>query len=153
MKNKNLIQRYLPVLIILVALANLVLFNPNRSSGKFTINDYSKLVESGKIEEATFSVGKNITTVKGTYTDMAKKATFEVSFPSHSELLNTSINKLKEKNISVVDSEASNKFVDAIINLIPFVLMMGFGFWMISRMAQANGANGKAFEFKSSFGK
>ena len=78
MKNKNLIQRYLPVLIILVALANLVLFNPNRSSGKFTINDYSKLVESGKIEEATFSVGKNITTVKGTYTDMAKKATFEV---------------------------------------------------------------------------
>ena len=72
MKNKNLIQRYLPVLIILVALANLVLFNPNRSSGKFTINDYSKLVESGKIEEATFSVGQNITTVKGTYTDMAK---------------------------------------------------------------------------------
>lgn len=150
MKNKNLIQRYLPVLIILVALANLVLFNPNRSSGKFTINDYSKLVESGKIEEATFSVGKNITTVKGTYTDMAKKATFEVSFPSHSELLNTSINKLKEKNISVVDSEASNKFIDAIINLIPFVLMMGFGFWMISRMAQANGANGKAFEFSNS---
>ncbi|MBW9212943.1 MULTISPECIES: ATP-dependent zinc metalloprotease FtsH [Terrabacteria group] len=151
MKNRNLVQRYLPILIILIALANLLLMNPNRNTNKMTIDEFSKLVDAGSIESANFSVGRNVTNIKGTYSNSSKKATFDITLPSRSDLINKSIDTLKTKNITVVDAEASNKFVDVIVSLIPFILMMGFGFWMISRMAQANGgANGKAFEFSNS---
>lgn len=150
MKNKNLIQRYLPLVIIAIAIVNLLWMNPGTKGTNFTIEDFNKVIESGTVESASFSIGPNVTTVKGIYNKASTKTGFEVVLPSHSDLVNSSIDKLKAKNISIIDAEASNLFLDAILNLVPFLLMMGLGFWMISRMAGANGVNGKAFEFSNS---
>ncbi len=149
MKKRSLIQRYLPLLIIVLAIFNLWLMNPNAKAKKMTIDAFTKIIDTKKVESATFSIGTNITTIKGIYIKDNNKANFEVVVPTSSKLVNDSIQKLKDKSINVVDAEASNLFVETIVNLLPFALMMGFGFWMISRMAM-NGAGGKAFEFSNS---
>ena len=75
---------------------------------------------------------------------------FEGTIPSTSEAIETILSSTEKKAVTIVDADASNLFVDALLTLIPFVFMAGLAVWMINRMNGAQSANGKAFEFSKS---
>ena len=102
------------------------------------------------MDKVTVSISTNITTVTGQYTEDGKTVAFEGTIPSTSDAIESILSKTEKKAVKVVDADASNLFVDALLTLIPFVFMAGLAVWMINRMNGAQSANGKAFEFSKS---
>ena len=148
---KNGFLNYIPYLIVIIAVLSLFTMNSGTSAQTLDYGSLQKVMEKEKITEATLSVGGNISTVKGTYKgDDGKDIAFTASIPSTSDEIKTVTDTLKDTKLTIVDSNASNMFVETLVSLIPFALMCGLAFWMVNRINGAGGANNKAFEFSKS---
>ena len=150
MNRKNTIANWIPYLIVMLALISLFSMNMGTATQTLSYNDLQKVVESEKVDKVTVSISTNITTVTGQYTEDGKTVAFEGTIPSTSDAIESILSKTEKKAVKVVDADASNLFVDALLTLIPFVFMAGLAVWMINRMNGAQSANGKAFEFSKS---
>ncbi len=150
MKN-NRLSNWLPYLIVILAVLSLFTLNGGSSTKNLSYSELQTVVKEQTVEKATVSVGKNITTVTGIYQDENKQeVTFQGVIPSTSSEVEEMIDMLDDGKVTVLDSDASNLFVDALMSFIPFLFMAGLALWMISKMNGAQGANGKAFEFSKS---
>ncbi len=148
---RNRLINYLPYLIILVAVLSLFSLNGSGTTSQLSYEQLKTTLQNEKIKESQISVGTNVTTVKGVYTNSSdKQVVFTSTIPSTSTEIEALIKDLDGAKITVIDSEASNVFLDALLSLIPFLLFGGFAFWMINRMNGAGGANNRAFEFSKS---
>ena len=150
MNRKNNIANWIPYLIVMLALISLFSMNMGTATQTLSYNDLQKVVESEKVDKVTVSISTNTTTVTGQYTEDGKTVAFEGTIPSTSDAIESILSKTEKKAVKVVDADASNLFVDALLTLIPFVFMAGLAVWMINRMNGAQSANGKAFEFSKS---
>ena len=150
MNRKNNIANWIPYLIVMLALVSLFSMNMGTATQTLSYNDLQKVVASDKTDKVTVSISSNITTVSGQYTEDGKTVAFEGTIPSTSDAIETILSSTEKKAVTIVDADASNLFVDALLTLIPFVFMAGLAVWMINRMNGAQSANGKAFEFSRS---
>ena len=150
MNRKNNIANWIPYLIVMLALVSLFSMNMGTETQTLSYNDLQKVVASDNTDKVTVSISSNITTVSGQYTEDGKTVAFEGTIPSTSEAIETILSSTEKKAVTIVDADASNLFVDALLTLIPFVFMAGLAVWMINRMNGAQSANGKAFEFSRS---
>ena len=148
---RNRLINYLPYLIILIAVLSLFTLNGSGTTSQLSYEQLQTTLKNEKIKESQISVGTNVTTVKGIYTnENDKQVVFTSTIPSTSGQIEALIEDLGDAKITIIDSEASNVFLDALMSLIPFILFAGFAFWMINRMNGAGGANNRAFEFSRS---
>ena len=150
MNRKNNIANWIPYLIAMLALISLFSMNMGTATQTLSYNDLQKVVANDKTDKVTVSISSNITTVSGQYTEDGKTVAFEGTIPSTSDAIETILSATEKKAVTIVDADASNLFVDALLTLIPFVFMAGLAVWMINRMNGAQSANGKAFEFSRS---
>ena len=150
MNRKNNVANWIPSLIVMLALVSLFSMNMGTETQTLSYNDLQKVVASDNTDKVTVSISSNITTVSGQYTEDGKTVAFEGTIPSTSEAIETILSSTEKKAVTIVDADASNLFVDALLTLIPFVFMAGLAVWMINRMNGAQSANGKAFEFSKS---
>ena len=150
MNRKNNVANWIPYLIVMLALISLFSMNMGTETQTLSYNDLQKVVASDNTDKVTVSISSNITTVSGQYTEDGKTVAFEGTIPSTSEAIETILSSTEKKAVTIVDADASNLFVDALLTLIPFVFMAGLAVWMINRMNGAQSANGKAFEFSKS---
>lgn len=150
MNRKNNVANWIPYLIVMLALVSLFSMNMGTETQTLSYNDLQKVVSSDNTDKVTVSISSNITTVSGQYTEDGKTVAFEGTIPSTSEAIETILSSTEKKAVTIVDADASNLFVDALLTLIPFVFMAGLAVWMINRMNGAQSANGKAFEFSKS---
>ena len=148
---KNRILSFLPYLIVILAVMSLfTMNNPGRTS-QLSYKEFQTVLKEEKITKSALSIGDNITTVRGVYKDKDDKSvTFTSTIPSTSASIEETIEKLEDSELSIVDAEASNLFIDTLISLIPFLFMGGLAIWMVNRMNGAGSANNKAFEFSRS---
>ncbi len=148
---KNRFLNYLPYLIVLVAVMSLFSLNSPGTSKTLTYQELQTVLKEEKIKESSISVGSNVTTVKGVYEDENEKTiTFTSTIPSTDGEIAEVMDKLENSKMSIIDSDASNLFMDTLISLIPFVLMAFLAIWMVNKMNGAGGANSRAFEFSRS---
>ncbi len=149
--NRNRFLNILPYLIVVLAMMSLFTFS---SSNTTTAVDYQKMnhiLETEDVTESSISIGSNITTVKGVYKDKdGKSVTFSSTIPSTDSAITEVMKNLEDSKLRVVDADASNLFVDALISLIPFILMGVLAMWMINKVNGASSANNKAMEFSKS---
>ena len=150
MNRKNNVANWIPYLIVMLALVSLFSMNMGTETQTLSYNDLQKVVASDNTDKVTVSISSNITTVSGQYTEDGKTVAFEGTIPSTSEAIETILSSTEKKAVTIVDADASNLFVDALLTLIPFVFMAGLAVWMFNRMNGAQSANGKAFEFSKS---
>ena len=150
MNRKNNVANWIPYLIVMLALVSLFSMNMGTETQTLSYNDLQKVVASDNTDKVTVSISSNITTVSGQYTEDGKTVAFEGTIPSTSEAIETILSSTEKKAVTIVDADASNLFVDALLTLIPFVFMAGLAVWMINRINGAQSANGKAFEFSKS---
>ena len=115
-----------------------------------TYQTLTKIVETKKISDASLTIGTNTTSVRGVYEESGHQVTFTGTIPSTSDQIENMITELGDANVTVVDADASNVFINTLVNLVPFLLMIGLAVWMINKMSGAQSANGKAFEFSKS---
>ena len=125
--------------------------NSPGTSKTLTYQELQTVLKEEKIKESSISVGSNVTTVKGVYEDENEKTiTFTSTIPSTDGEIAEVMDKLENSKMSIIDSDASNLFMDTLISLIPFVLMAFLAIWMVNKMNGAGGANSRAFEFSRS---
>ena len=149
-KNNNKVLRWLPYLIVLVAMMSLFGMNNLTGNKTVTYQTLTKIVETKKISDASLTIGTNTTSVRGVYEESGHQVTFTGIIPSTSDQIENMITELGDANVTVVDADASNVFINTLVNLVPFLLMIGLAIWMINKMSGAQSANGKAFEFSKS---
>lgn len=149
-KNNNKVLGWLPYLIVLVAMMSLFGMNNLTGNKTVTYQTLTKIVETKKISDASLTIGTNTTSVRGVYEESGHQVTFTGTIPSTSDQIENMITELGDANVTVVDADASNVFINTLVNLVPFLLMIGLAVWMINKMSGAQRANGKAFEFSKS---
>ena len=149
-KNNNKVLGWLPYLIVLVAMMSLFGMNNLTGNKTVTYQTLTKIVETKKISDASLTIGTNTTSVRGVYEESGHQVTFIGTIPSTSDQIENMITELGDANVTVVDADASNVFINTLVNLVPFLLMIGLAVWMINKMSGAQSANGKAFEFSNS---
>ena len=149
-KNNNKVLGWLPYLIVLVAMMSLFGMNNLTGNKTVTYQTLTKIVETKKISDASLTIGTNTTSVRGVYEESGHQVTFTGTIPSTSDQIENMITELGDANVTVVDADASNVFINTLVNLVPFLLMIGLAVWMINKMSGAQSTNGKAFEFSKS---
>lgn len=149
-KNNNKVLGWLPYLIVLVAMMSLFGMNNLTGNKTVTYQTLTKIVETKKISDASLTIGTNTTSVRGVYEESGHQVTFTGTIPSTSDQIENMITELGDANVTVVDADASNVFINTLVNLVPFLLMIGLAVWMVNKMSGAQSANGKAFEFSKS---
>jgi cell division protease FtsH len=151
--NRNRVVNWIPYLIVIIAVLSLFSLNSGSSTRTVSYQELKNILKSNDVQQVQVSVGSNITKISTVTADDAGRAvTVQGTVPSTDTEIED-ILKAADKGdgaISIVDSEASNVFIDTLISLVPFVLMAGLAVWMINRMNGAQSANGKAFEFSKS---
>ena len=148
---RNRLVNFLPYVIVLVAVMSLFSMNSTSAVKQLSYQEMHTVISEENITESALSIGRNITTVKGVYKDAKdQKITFTSTVPTTDEEISGLLKDLKGSKLSIADSDASNVFLDTLVSLIPFLMMLGLGIWMINRMNGAGSANNRAFEFSKS---
>lgn len=146
---KNRFLNFLPYLIVVIAIVSLFSMNMNGASRPLSYNELQDTLKQQKVEDSVLSVGSNVVVVKGTYKLDGKSVGFTSTVPATDEEVAKLTSQLKDSKLNIVDSDASNAFMDLLLSLVPLVLIVIMGVWMMNRM-NGGGANNKAFEFGKS---
>ncbi|BET20594.1 ATP-dependent zinc metalloprotease FtsH [Solobacterium moorei] len=149
---RNKLANLLPYLVVILAIISLLGLNMGASSERISYYELQNVIEKEKVDEASVSIGTNVTVVKGVYEKDKQKVTFTATIPSTSDQIGKVIKSLGNEStkLTIVDADASNIFLETVVSIIPFILFAVFAVWMLNRMNGANGANAKAFEFSKS---
>ncbi|MBR2828950.1 MAG: ATP-dependent zinc metalloprotease FtsH [Solobacterium sp.] len=150
MQQKNRILNFLPYVIVIVALISLFNMNGTSSTQSLNYNEFQEVLEKETIKESVISIGHNISTVRGQYENGEETVTFTATVPSSDEEISGIMKELEDSKLTIVDAEASNVFMETLFSMIPFVLIMLMGIWMVNRMNGSGSANARAFEFGKS---
>ena len=149
-KNKKPVFNIIPYIIVIGFLILMLFSSPITSKNEtLTYSSFIKVLNNNQINDAKVSVDNNTTTVTGTYTIGDKTGLFSVVIPNTEASLDELTEKLKKvENVSFVDANQSNIFIEIISSAIPLILFVVFGSFLINRIG--GGANKQAFDFSKS---
>ena len=156
-KNKSLFKAIGPWVAVLILLSLLVpLLSPGRST-EVNYNEFISIVEKEKITEMQITPSVYVTTIEGVYETKEKgkdvQVTFETNIPNTDEETNSLMQLLDDKGIkvTVLDLQKENMVKNTILNLIPYVILIGGMIFMFKMIGGGGGgANAKAFDFGNS---
>ena len=143
-------KRFLPYAILLIAFLSLLSMNMGTPAKTVDYNALRSVLKTEKVENATVSIGENITSVRGIYKNNGKDVVFESKIPSTDTSIKEIMEEMPHTKLAVVDADASNAFLDILMSFLPVILMFGMTIWMINRMSGAGGGNKQAFDFSKS---
>ncbi|HLV50061.1 MAG TPA: ATP-dependent metallopeptidase FtsH/Yme1/Tma family protein, partial [Erysipelothrix sp.] len=120
-----------------------------QTSQKVSIREFEEIVEKHDIKNTVISQRYNVVNVSGSYEENGRTIGFEVRYPLSDEIVNNLTETLKEKDAGMLveDPFEGNILTDYILPLIPYLLILGFMFFM---MRNAGGGQNRAFEFGKS---
>lgn len=153
-KKKGLIKSMLPWLVVLMVLTVAIPFFNQESSSEISYNEFTKVVQEEKITEVEIVPSSLVIDVEGTYTEKEKQkeTKFTVVIPKTETELDSLIELLDENGtkVTIVDENDRGLFLDIILTLLPYVLLIGAMFFFVRMMSNTAGGNNKAFEFGNS---
>ena len=150
-KNKKPVLNLIPYIIVIGFLVMMLFSNPISSgSNNITYSGFNKLLQENKITEAKVSVNDNTLSVSGVYQDKdGKDVTFTTVIPNTEETVYSLTQKLKDvENSTFVDANQSSFLIDLLSSIVPLILFVVFGSFLINKMG--GGANKQAFDFSKS---
>ena len=147
-RNKSWLNA-LPYLILIAAVSMIMFMDPGSTVETLSYEAFQTILEEKTIQSSTVTVGDNVVYVEGIYLDGTKEVMFTTELPRTETQIDDLMEKLESTDGShVMDENQSNLFMEAIMSVVPFLLLGGFAIFMMGRM---NGAsNNKAFEFSKS---
>ena len=143
---------YLPYLFLLAAVLALLVMNPSSSSAHtLSYTELQSTLKNEDVTEAVLRIGTNAVNVQGTYVDDdGNTVTFTSTAPATEESIQDLTDRLEDGRLTIVDAESGNAFMQAMYELVPLVIVLLLGVWMMNRMGGNNSANAKAFDFGKS---
>ncbi|MBO4537243.1 MAG: ATP-dependent zinc metalloprotease FtsH, partial [Erysipelotrichaceae bacterium] len=130
------------------------LFSYTNASRTKTLNygEFEKIIQTKNINKVTLTMNSTVIDISGTYKENDTEYIFLASVPNtetqNNELMELLHSKVKDANIIVKNPYQTNYLMQALAELVPLLLLVAFGVYMINRMNA--GSNAKAFEFSKS---
>lgn len=153
-KKKGLIKSLLPWLVVLLVLSVAIPFFNQETTSEISYNEFTKVVQEEKIIEVEIVPSSLVIDVEGTYTKKGdnKDTKFTVVIPKTETELDSLIELLDENGtkVTIVDENDRGLFLEIILTLLPYVLLIGAMFFFVRMMSNTAGGNNKAFEFGNS---
>ncbi len=157
-KNKSLLKAILPWALVLVIIGSIipVLTNRNAGSETLTYSEFTKALEDEKIKEVTVKPQSYVVDVTGKYTKKVdgknKTVSFSTLVPATDEEVDSLMQVIKDQGVKakVADASDDNMVINIIMNLIPYIILIGGMVFLFKYMNAAGGGNAKAFEFGNS---
>jgi len=143
----------LPYLIVAAFLAVMLFSNPLSSSSStkaLTYSEFKTLVKSGKVSQAKVAVDYNTVTINGVYAEDDKNLQFSITIPNtevQTDELVASLDKVS--NVVYVDANESSVLLELASSLIPIILFVIAGSYLMNKMGALN-SNKQAFDFSKS---
>ncbi len=149
--NKKQFANLIPYLIVAVFLIFILISNPIfGNNSKIEYSTFCKILENNSIKSAKVSVDNNTMTVTGTYVNERNKVSeFTVIIPN-TEISSAELtSKLKSvEKVTFSDANGSNIILDIISSVIPLIIFIVFGTFLINKLG--GGSNKQAFDFSKS---
>jgi len=155
-KNKSLLKMVWPWIILILLMSTLVPMLNTKKSSAVNYNEFVDILDEKKITEMTVMPGIYVTTVEGQYKETKKGKEqvyyFKTKVPQTDQELDSLMQLLDDKGIQVevLDAKSENMWKDAILGLLPYVLLIGAMFFVMRSIGGGGGANAKAFDFGNS---
>ena len=136
------------MLFVMMAITMFSLVN-TQTTKTISIKEFENVVEKYELSNTVLSPRMNVINISGNYKKDGRLHQFEVRYPSSESTLNELTHVLSEKDASFLTADPfePNTFRDYILPLVPYVLVLGVMFTMLSR---SGGGNNKAFSFGES---
>ena len=141
---------YLPTIFILCIIISLVAYSAQGNSVRMNYTDFQKKAEKVEFQESSLTIMPTVIEVEGTYkTDKKQVVGYTVLVPNTDENIEWLTETLSEGKGEVVvqDPNQGSMWINLIGQLIPFIIIGVFFYFMFSKMG---GGNNKAFEFTKS---
>ncbi|MBR4610545.1 MAG: AAA family ATPase, partial [Erysipelotrichaceae bacterium] len=126
--------------------------SPTRTtSTNLNYREFNELVASEKITSAKVSIDYNTMTVSGVYKNAdGSQHPFTAIIPNTEKATDELIDELKKvNNVTFVDANASNYLLELASSIIPLILFVVAGVFIMNRMGAMN-SNKQAFDFSKS---
>ena len=153
-KKKGLIKSLLPWLVVLVVLSVAIPFFNQGTSSEITYDEFTKIVQEEKITQVEIVPSSLVIDVNGKYKkgNDKEETSFSVVIPKTETELDSLIGLLDDSKteVTVVDANERGLFLDVILAILPYVLLIGAMFFFVRMMSNTAGGNNKAFEFGNS---
>ena len=149
--NKRTILNFLPYIFVLLFLFMMGFSSQVRtSSTALTYKEFNKLLTAKKISSAKVSMDYNTMTVTGTFKDGNSTYQYSVIIPNTEKAADELVDELKQvDNVTFVDANASNYLLELASSVIPLILFVVGGVFIMNRMGAMN-SNRQAFDFSKS---
>ncbi len=155
-KNKSLVKAILPWLIVLLVITALIPMLSRSQSSEVNYNNFLTIIENETIEKVTVTPSRYVVKVSGTYkkTVNGKETsyTFKTNLPQTSQEVDTLMQLLQDKKIetTVENTDDTNMIWNLVLNIAPYVLLIGAMYLVMRSINGGAGGNAKAFEFGNS---
>ena len=153
---KGLLKSILPWLIVLMVISVAIPFFNQSESSEIRYDKFIKIVQDEKVKEVEIVPQSLVIDVNGTYTQTVKgkeeTTKFSVVIPRTETELDSLVSLLDENGtqITVVNEAQRNQFLNIILGILPYVLLIAGMFFLFRMMSNTAGGNNKAFEFGNS---
>ena len=151
--NRNRFLNLLPYLIVTAFIILMMFQNPfSADVHHLGYNEFVTAVEEDRIEKAAVSVDYNTIAVSGVYKDSAGAShEFATVLPNTDQATDDLLSSLRKvEGVEIRDANASNIFIQLLGSVVPLIIFLFFGFYVINRMGGAAGGNQRAFDFSKS---
>ncbi|MCI9040691.1 ATP-dependent zinc metalloprotease FtsH [Dubosiella newyorkensis] len=142
---------YLPTIFIISIIVSLIAYSSQGSLRHMNYSEFQNLAKTAEFGNSSLTISSNVIDVEGVYTDPSQSSknstAFSVLVPNTEENL-TWLTKTLEANggqISIEDPNQGSVWLNVLGQLIPFLLIGVFFYFMFTKMG--GGGSNKAFEF------
>ena len=153
---KGLLKSILPWLIVLMVISVAIPFFNQSESSEIRYDKFIEIVQDEKVKKVEIVPQSLVIDVNGTYTQTVKgkeeTTKFSVVIPRTETELDSLVSLLDENGtqITVVNEAQRNQFLNIILGILPYVLLIAGMFFLFRMMSNTAGGNNKAFEFGNS---
>ena len=151
MQKRQRIENYIPYIIIVMAIFFVYFFNGDTASKneEYNYRTLQTAIEKEKMKDVSVIVNNVVLTVKGTVIKNGEEIKFTAIIPNTEQITNQLMDTLASKGVDIKTEDANerNVLLDMVISVMPYVLMIGVGYYFLSK--SSNAAN-KSMEFGKS---
>ncbi len=149
--NRRPIVNFIPYIFVSLFLLMMAFSSPVRSTTTaLNYREFNELVASGKMTSAKVSIDYNTMTVNGIYEENGSSHQFTAIIPNTEKATDELIDELKKvNNVTFIDANASNYLLELASSIVPLILFVVAGVFIMNRMGAMN-SNKQAFDFSKS---
>ena len=144
MKNKQNIKKGMfPYFLLLVIGLSLMLFSSmfDNTNKILTYNEFNKALKDNNVKEVVITPSREAYTyeISGKLKNAKKGETFSVKTPLSDTVINKIVDASEKKDFKIVSKSdpSSSVWYVFLVQLLPYVILIGAGFWLITRQMGA----------------